>query len=191
ISTTGGATVTFTTPSESEASSITAGLATVQVNIGPTAGDCSIPEAQNDIGAYTVTSTATVKVQAQSVDDTTKTATFLFNVCAKTTTVMMAPAYQQAFKGQHRMLQSWVTGDTDETGTWSIVSQPGSGDGTLADTTNRDADFVATVTGRYTLEYTSNSNPSKSATAIVYVSPNAMPFYVSTSTPNQTEPREC
>jgi hypothetical protein len=189
LSTTGGATATFTTPSASEVSTVSAGLATVQVNIGPTAGDCSIPQAQNAIGTYTVTSTATVTVQAQSVDDTTKTAKFLFNVCAKTTTVLVAPAYQQAFKGQDRMLQSWVTGDTDETGTWSIVAQPGGGDGTLADTTNRDADFVATVTGRYTLKYTSNSDPSKSATAIVYVSPNNIPFYG--STPNKTEPREC
>ena len=189
LSTTGGATATFTTPSASEASAVNAGLATVQVNIGPTAGNCSIPQAQNAIGSYTVTSTASVTVQAQSVDDTTKTAAFLFNVCAKTTTVLVAPAYQQAFKGQHRMLQSWVTGDTDETGTWSIVAQPGGGDGTLADTTNRDADFAATVTGRYTLQYTSNSDASKSATAIVYVSPNFIPFYG--STPNHTEPREC
>ena len=57
--------------------------------------------------------------------------------------------------------------------------------------TYRDADFVATVTGRYTLQYTSNSNASETATAIVYVSPNPMPSYAYTSTPNQTEPREC
>jgi hypothetical protein len=189
LSTTGGASATFTTPAGSGVSTVSAGLATVQVNIGPTAGNCSIPEAQTAIGTYTVTSTATVTVQAQSVDDTTKSATVLFNVCAKTTTVMVAPAYQQAFKSQHRMLQSWISGDSDETGTWSVVSQPSGGDGTLADTTNRDADFVATVTGRYTLEYTSHSNPSKSATAIVYVSPNALPSYA--STPNYTEPREC
>jgi hypothetical protein len=189
LSATGGATATFTTPSENEASSITAGLATVQVNIGATAGNCTIPQAQSAIGTYTVTSTATVIVSAQSVDNPTKFATFLFNVCARTTTVLIVPAYQQAFKGQHRMLQSWVTGDTDETGTWSIVAQPGGGDATLADTTNRDTDFVATVTGRYTLEYISNSDPSQSATAIVYVSPNAMPSYV--STPDQTEPHEC
>jgi hypothetical protein len=128
-------------------------------------------------------------VQAQSVDDPTKSGTFLFNVCAKTTTVMVAPAYQQAFMGQHRTLQSWVSGDSDETGTWSIVAQPSGGNGLLADTTNRDADFVATVTGRYTLQYTSHSNPAKSATAIVYVSPNPLPAYA--STPSKTEPREC
>jgi len=189
LSTTGGASATFTTPAASAVSTVTAGLPTVQVNIGTATGNCTIPQPATSMGAYTVTSTASVTVQAQSVDDPTKSGTFLFNICAKTTTVMVAPAYQQAFAGQHRTLQSWVSGDTDETGTWSIVSQAGGGNGVLADTTNRDTDFVATVTGRYTLKYTSNSNPLKSATAIVYVSPNPLPAYL--STPNKTEPREC
>ena len=186
LSTTGGATATFTTPAASGAATVAAGLPTVQVNFGSTAGNCSI---SGSMGAYQVTSTATVTIQAQSVDSASSTGTFLFNICAKTTAVMVAPAYQQAFQGQHRMLQSWVSGDTDETGTWSITTQPSGGNGVLADTTNRDADFVATGTGRYTLTYTSHSNPAKSATAIVYVSPNPLPSYV--STPNKTEPREC
>jgi hypothetical protein len=186
LSTTGGAYATLTTPSATQVSSIASELPTVQVNIGSGAGTCSI---SGSIGAYTVSSTATVTVQAQSVDDTSKTAKILFNVCAKTTNVIVAPAYQQAYKSQHRTIQSWVSGDTDETGTWSIVSQPSGGNAVLADTTNRDADFVATVTGRYTLKYTSNSNSSQSATAIVYVSPNSMPSYA--ATPNGTEPREC
>jgi hypothetical protein len=189
LSTTGGASATFTTPAAANVSTIAAGLPTVLVNIGPGTGNCSIPQPPSAAGTYTVVSTATVTVQAQSVDDPTKSGKFLFNVCAKTTTVMIAPAYQQAFMGQHRMLQSWVSGDTDETGTWSIASQPSGGNGELADTTNRDADFVATVTGRYTLQYTSHSNAAKSATAIVYVSPNPLPAYV--STPEKTEPREC
>ena len=186
LSTTGGAFATLTTPNATQVASIAAEVPTVQVNIGSAAGNCAISGA---MGSYSVTSTATVTVQAQSVDDTTKTAKFLFNVCARTTNVVVAPAYQQAFKSQHRTLQSWVSGDTDETGTWSIVSQPSGGDGKLADTTSRDADFVATATGRYTLKYTSNSNSSQSATAIVYVSPNSLPKYA--ATPNGTEPREC
>jgi hypothetical protein len=189
LSATGGASATFTTPAASNVSTVTDGLPTVLVTIGPVAGNCSIPQASTAVGTYTVTSTARVTVQAQSVDDPTKTGIFQFNVCAKTTTVMIAPAYQQAFMGQHRMLQSWVSGDADETGTWNIVSQPSGGNAVLADTTNRDADFMATVTGRYVVEYTSHSNPSKTATAIVYVSPNPLPAYA--STPNKTEPREC
>ena len=188
LSTTGGASATFTTPAGSGVSSVSGGLATVQVNIGSTAGNCSI---SGSMGSYVVSSTATVKVRAQSVDNPSQTATFLFNVCSKTTSVMVAPAYQQAYQGQHSTLQSWISGDTDETGMWSIVSQPSNGNGVLADTSFRDADFVATVTGRYTLQYTSNSNSSQSATAIVYVSPNAMPSYITTSTPNETRPHEC
>ena len=189
VSTTGGATATFTTPSLSSVASVSAGLPTIQVNVGPAAGNCTIPQAQSAIGTYVVTSSATVTVQAQSVDDSTQKATFLFNVCANTTTVMIAPAYRQAFQGQHVMLQSWVSGNVDETGTWSILSQPSSGDGTLADTGNRDADFKATVTGRYTLQYTSHADSSQSATAIVYVAPQPMPTYA--ATPESTEPRAC
>jgi hypothetical protein len=189
LSSTGGGSATFTTPAASNVATVTAGLPTVLVTIGPVAGNCSIPEPASSMGSYSVTSTASVTVEAQSVDDPTKVGLFLFNICAKTTTVMIAPAYQHAYLGQHRMLQSWVSGDVDETGTWSIVSQPGSGSGILADTGNRDADFVANETGRYTVQYTSHSNPNKIATAIIYVSPNALPGYV--STPDKTEPREC
>ena len=189
VATTGGATANFTTPTLSGVGSVSAGLATVQVNLGSAAGNCTIPQSQTAVGTYTVSSTATVTVQAQSVDDSTQKATFLFNVCANTTKVVIAPAYRQAYQGQHVGLQSWVEGNTDETGTWSVVTQPSGGDGTLTDTGNRDADFHAAVTGRYTLSYTSQADPTKSATAIVYVAAAAMPAYA--ATPNLTEPRAC
>src|SRR3954453_1501805 len=185
-STTGGASATFTDPKNKQVSSISGALPTMQVNIGPTAGTCSI---SGSAGAYGVSSTATVVVQAQSTDDTAKSASFLFNVCANTTRVLVAPAYQQAYRGQPMTLQSWVAGNTDETGTWSIESQPSGGDGRLADTENRDTVFAASVTGRYQLAYTSHANANQSGTSIVYVSPNPMPPY--TSTPNQTKPHEC
>jgi chitodextrinase len=186
-STTGGASATFTDPTHTQASLINGALPTIQVNIGPTQGSCSI--SGSSVGSYAVGSTATVTVQAQSTDDPSQSTTFLFNVCAKTTTVIVAPAYQQAFQNQKMTLQSWVSGDTDETGTWSIINQPGGGNGTLVDTSNRDTLFSATVTGRYTIEYTSHSDPTKNSTAIVYVSPDSMPSYA--STPNGTQPREC
>jgi hypothetical protein len=44
LSTTGGASATFTTPAASNVSTIAAGLPTVQVNIGPGTGNCSIPQ---------------------------------------------------------------------------------------------------------------------------------------------------
>ena len=79
LSTTGGASATFTTPAASGASSVSAGLPTVQVNIGSTAGNCTI---SGSMGSYVVNSTATVTVQAQSVDNPSQTANFNFNVCA-------------------------------------------------------------------------------------------------------------
>lgn len=189
VATTGGATATFTTPSLTNVSSVSAGLPTILVNVGTASGNCTIPQGQTAIGTYSVTSTATVTVQAQSTDDTSQSARFLFNVCANTTTVLVAPAYRQAYQAQHVSLQSWVSGNTDETGTWSIVSQPSGGNGALADTANRDTDFSASVTGRYTLKYTSHADTSKSVTAIVYVAPAALPNYA--ATPNMTEPRAC
>ena len=185
-STTGGASATFTDPKNSQVSTINGALPTIQVNIGPTAGNCSI---SGSAGAYKVSSTATVVVRAQSTDDSTKTALFPFNVCANTTNVLVAPAYQQAYRGQAMTLQSWVVGNTDETGTWSIESQPSGGNGTLTDTGNRDTLFSATVTGRYQIAYTSHSSPNQVGTAIVYVSPNAEPTYVATA--NATRPHEC
>ncbi len=191
--TTGGATATFTTPKGADVSSVSGALPTVQVNIGATQGNCAISGSGS---AYTVNSTASVTVAAQSTDDPTKTATFLFNVCANsqpilangTSSVIVAPAYQQAYQKQPMTLQSWVVGCSDESGTWSIVNQPSNGDGTLNDTNYRDAIFQASVTGRYTLRYQANCN-SGTNTAIVYVSPNPMPSY--SSTPNGTRPHEC
>ncbi len=193
LSTTGGANATFTTPAANAVSIVDAGLPTIQVNIGSTPGNCSI---SGSAGSYAVSSTASVTVQAQSVDDPTKTAKFLFNVCANsqamlangTESVIVAPAYQQAFKNQPMTLQSWVVGCVDETGTWSINSQPSGGDGALADTTNRDTVFTASVTGRYGLQYKSNCNGGTNS-AIVYVSPDPMPSYA--TTPNGTRPHEC
>lgn len=191
-STTGGASATFTTPSGSDVSSVAGALPTVQVNIGPTSGNCTI----SGTSSYTVNSTASVTVQAQSIDDPTKTASFRFNVCANspatlangTSSVIVAPAYQQAYQSQPMTIQSWVSGCVDESGTWSIVSQPSGGNGTLADTSNRDTVFTGSVTGRYTIQYTASCNGGTN-TAIVYVSPNPMPAYA--ATPNQTRPHEC
>jgi chitodextrinase len=200
-STTGGASATFTDPTHTQTSSINAALPTIQVNIGSTAGTCSI---SGSIGSYTVSSTATVTVQAQSTDNTNSTASFLFNVCSApaltggllangTNPVIVAPAYQQAYKNQPMTLQSWVQGCVDESVTWSILNQPSGGNGSLIDTANRDAVFTGSVTGRYTIQATySGANcytGSVSNTAIVYVSPNNLPSYA--ATPNGTRPTEC
>ena len=193
LSTTGGASATFTTPKGGDVSSVANTLATIQVNIGPTQGNCTISGSGS---AYQINSTATVTVRAQSVDDPAKTASFLFNVCANspatlangTNSVIIAPAYQQAYQNQPMTLQSWVVGCSDESGTWSIIAQPSGGNGTLTDTNYRDAIFAASATGRYEVQYKANCN-SGTTTAIVYVSPNPMPAY--TSTPNGTRPHEC
>jgi hypothetical protein len=195
---TGGTSATFTDPTHNAVSSISGGLPVMQVNIGSTAGTATITPAPGHAGPYTFTSTGVVTVTATSVDDPTKSATYTFNVGQNSTamlpngqnSVIVAPAYQQAFQNQPMSLQSWVVGCVDETGTWSITSQPGGGNGTLSDTTYRDTVFTASVTGRYVIKYADNCN-SGSNTAIVYVSPNAMPSWATAGNSEQTEPREC
>jgi hypothetical protein len=190
-STTGGATATFTDISHAEVASISGALPTIQVNIGPTQGNCSI----NGTSTYTVTSTASVTIQAQSVDDTSKTASFLFNVCANapptlangTNSVIVAPFYRQAYQGQKTELQSWVVGCVDETGVWSIKSQPTGGNGTLADTIFRDTVFSATVQGEYTVQFKANCH-SGTNTAIIYVASAPLPY---AATPEKTMPVPC
>lgn len=158
----------------------------VTVTIGAVGGTCSI----NGAGPYTVTSTASVTIHAQSVDDPSKFADIPFNVCGNTNEVHVEPFYTQIYKGgQQQDLQSWVMGNTDETGTWSIIGQPSEGDGTISDTTFRDVVFTSgSVSGRYILQYASHANPAKTAIAIIYVASTVLAYQ---ATPNQTKPFPC
>lgn len=193
--TAGGATVTFRDPTHSGVSSISGALPTIEADFGGTGSACTQTPASGNTGPYTLSGGSLITITAQSVDDTSKTATFPFRMCSLptatltngTSSVIVTPAYDQAYKTQKVTLQSWVVGCPDESGTWSIVTQPGGGDGALVDTTKRDTLFSATVTGRYVVRYTAACNGG-TGNAIVYVSPNALPYAV---TPEMTRPHEC
>jgi len=156
-STTGGATAVLDRGANA--------IGVTNVTIGPTAGSCTV---SGTLGAYSVNSPATVTVQAQSVDDPSQIASFLFKVCAPTTTVKVSPGYQQAYIGQPVELQSFVIGNTNEAGTWAITSNPQNA-GKILDNDKRDTVFSATAVGRYALTYTSAADPTKTSTAYVYV----------------------
>lgn len=160
-------------------------LPEVQVTIGSTAGTCSI---SGSMGSYAVSSTATVTLEAQSVDDNTKTATTTINVCSTAVAVYVAPFYRVLYANQPEDLQSWIVGSTNLAGTWSIASQPSGGNGSLGDTNKRDTVFKASVAGRYTVTFTSSADNTKSASAILYVTGNTMPY---TATPEYTQPVDC
>lgn len=176
-STTGGGSATL--------SASTNALPLVSVTIGSTAGTCSITGV---LGTYAVTSTVTVTVQAQSVDDASKTATFLFNVCSTPIVMAIAPFYRTLYANQKALLQAYVVGASNQDVAWSITSSPGGGNGALDDTTNHDAVFHASVAGRYTLQALSSADGATIATATMYVTGNAQPYLV---TPNGTEPVDC
>lgn len=167
LSTTGGATATLDRSTNA--------VQVVNVTIGSVGATCGQPT--GSVGSYVVSSAATVTVQAQSVDDTSQVDTATFKVCNPPADVHVTPAYQQSYPGQPAQIQSFVPGKVDESGTWSILSQPSGGDATLPDTNKRDAIPTATVAGRYSYKFTSAADSSKSATAIVYVTPVSVPAY--------------
>ena len=175
--TTGSATATL--------SASTGALPEVTVTIGSTAGTCSIG---GSLGSYSVSSTATVTIEAQSVDDVTKTATTTMNVCANTTAVYVVPFYRALYVGQKADLQSYIVGNTNLAVTWSLGSCDGTAVGSLSDTSYRDTVFSGTGEGRCTVTATSNGDGTKSASATVFLTGNALPYSV---TPNGTEPVDC
>lgn len=137
---------------------------------------------------YGVTSATTFVVQATSVDDPTKATSISFNVCNPATQVSIVPVHRTLYADQPANLQSFVLGNVNTNVQWAIVTQPRGGDGKLVDSTLRDAVFYASVAGRYTLTATSVGAPTQSATAILYVTGNNMPYR---ATALGTEPVDC
>lgn len=139
-------------------------------------------------GPYGVTSTASVTVEAQSVDDPSKEAQFHFDVCRPTTEVHVTPFYVTLYSGQHENFQSFVIGNSELGVRWSVVSQPQGGDAVMPDKEFRDVDFVANVAGRYTVRACSVADAKQCDDATVYVTGHPMPY---SATANLTEPVDC
>jgi hypothetical protein len=164
----------------------------VDVTVGSTGSTCTnVGTATNPV----FSSASAVSLVATSVDDPTKSATVLINVCNPPVSAYVSPFNVRLYSGQTVDLQSWVWGAVNDNVTWS-VTQPSGGNGTFiappsggSATTARDAVFSATVAGNYTVTATSVANPSVSASATISVSGNPLPSYA--VTPNHTEPVDC
>ena len=156
--------------------------------MAPATGSACTMNATN--GSYAVASATQFTVEATSVDDTTQKTDITFNVCNPTVQVSVVPFYRTLYKNQAADVQSLIVGSVDQNVHWAVTSQPKGGDGKLVDTTSRDTVFSATTAGRYTLTATSQADSSQSATAILYVTGNPMP-YTNPVTPNLTEPIDC
>ena len=199
-STTGGASATFTDATHSAVSSISGGLPTVQVNFGSTGTACTTSPNHGNPAPFTFTCASTVTVQAQSVDDTSKTASFVFNVTANgpstqangDNSLLLTPQYQQVYAGEPATLQTSIVGcsQANQAVTWAITTQPAGGNGVLVDTNpadssvSRDATFTATVHGIYKVTASGTCN-SSTAVATIYVSSTALPY---AATKNGTKP---
>lgn len=151
-------------------------------------------------GSFALHSTDEQTITFTSTEDATKSFTFPVHVASVTGNdfVDVEPTYNQAFKGQLKMLQSYVVGHPGaEDVTWHITQASG-GNGVLIDTAcdgntttsgcMRDTYFSATVSGLYTITATSVANGSIAASAKIWVSANPLPR---TTSPNKTEPTEC
>ena len=151
----------------------------------PTAGSSCVADRT---GSGSVSSATQFVIEATSQDDTTKVADVTFNVCSPTVQVAIVPAYRTLYSGQAADLQSLVVGSVQTGVTWAIQSQPQGGDGSLGDTSFRDAVFTASVAGRYVITATSSADGSTAASTTMYVTGHAMPYQV---TQSLTEPVDC
>lgn len=191
---TGGATATFTNPSNTGVSTIASTVPTVQVNFGGTG--CSTTGAiTGTMGSYVIGCSSTVTITATSVDPGGGSASVTVKVFALPPATLangesdarVFPDYNWLYQGQYMPVYAEVVGCPDQSGIWSITGQPAGGNGALTSTNVNNPLFHATVTGRYTLTFTANCNGA-TATAIDYVSPNALPSY--TVTPDGSMPHE-
>jgi hypothetical protein len=137
---------------------------------------------------YTVSSETQFTLTAQSQEDTKQIASITANVCAPAVEVQVVPFYTTLYAGQSADIQAFVWGSVNRDVTWAITAQPKGGDGSLADNTNQDTAFAATVAGRYTLTATSVADVSKQNTVTIYVTGHSMPYRV---TPAKTMPVDC
>ncbi|MCU1222817.1 MAG: hypothetical protein JWQ42_910 [Edaphobacter sp.] len=158
----------------------------IDVTAPATGTSCSYVTLSN--GQYAVKSATRFTIEATAVDDRSKVADITFNVCNQAVEVSVVPFYRTLYANQPADVQSLILGAVDQSVRWAITAQPSGGDGKLLDSTSRDTVFTGSVPGRYTLTATSNADPRKSSTAIMYVTGHAMPYKV---TPNLTEPVDC
>ena len=156
----------------------------VDVTAPARGSSCSIHGADS----YTVTSATQFTVAAQADEDPQQKASITVNVCNPAAQVEVVPFYTTLYSGQHADVQAFVWGSVNQNVTWAITAKPANGDGVLADATNMDTDFSATVAGRYTLTATSVADGSKTNTATIYVTGHTMPYAV---TPSATMPVDC
>lgn len=124
-------------------------LATALVTLGPTTSSgWSITPATGNPGPYTVTCSPSPVIKATSVDTPANSVNIPFNICPTTDKPMVQPAYQQAWPGTGVSLYSFIYGVaiTDEVGSWSVTSQPSSGNMTLSESSTYIVNGVKVAT---------------------------------------------
>ncbi len=169
--------------------SVVRGSATVSAVTGPWVDLTAPPSGSScQYGKNSISSGTQFTVEAQAADDPSKVSDVTINVCNPTVQISVLPGYRMLYSGQTADLQSLIVGSTDTEVRWSLASQPQGGDGRLLDTGLRDTVFTATRRGRYYITATSVADPRQTATAILFITGDTMPYSV---TPLGTEPVDC
>jgi arylsulfate sulfotransferase len=165
-----GGTTQFTATVMNDSSN--AGVTWTVSSSSPTPGSI---DATGKYTAPSVTQTTTATVVATSKTDTTKSASAMVTINASAAAVTVSPATAFVAAGQVQQFTATVTGESDNTVTWSVNGTAGGNStvGTIDANGNYTAPAVTTNTTA-TVTATSTADTTKSANAAVSVVANGV-----------------
>lgn len=155
----------------------------INFEVGPIPGSCftSGSLATND---FAIHSTIEFDIKFTSADDSTKTGSYHYVVCANgggtgySGIAHVSPGYRQVFKNRYIPLAGQVFGNTNQMIDWTIVSAPRGGDAQLLYSTFPQPVFYSgTLAGQYAIRGCPHVDHSPGACdeLAVWVSPNNPP----------------
>lgn len=155
----------------------------INFEVGPIPGSCftSGSITTND---FAIHSTIEFDIKFTSADDSTKTGSYHYVVCANgggtgySGVAHVSPGYRQVFKNRYVPLAGQVFGNTNQMIDWTIVSAPTGGDAQLLYSTFPQPVFQSgTVAGQYAIQGCPHVDHSPGACdeLAIWVSPNSPP----------------
>lgn len=132
-------------------------------------------------------SSVSCRVTATSAADPNQSASIVLPVCSPHIQLNVFPATTVLYKNQFAVIQSDLRGSVDTAVTWTLTSNPGGAGALAGGATNRHAVFSASAPGTYVLSATSNADPHKKASSVLYVTPHDLP----PPSADHTEPVDC
>ncbi len=167
--------------------SLSSTTGTPVVVTAPSRGGTCTTSPTNNI-SFSSPVTCSITATAQDTSYGVQSATTTLPVCAPAVTLTVFPKTTVLYKGQKAVLQSDLRGSTTTGVTWTVSTNPGSAGTIAGGTTNRHAVFSATAAGTYVVTAKSDADTTKTASATITVTNNAVPTAART---DHTEPVDC